>query len=146
LATPARHPGCQQQEVIESLRTENQILKEKLGKRQILLTDDQRRRLAAKGKVLGRKVLETTGTLFTPDTLRWHRLLVAQKWDFSDRARVVSEESASAGPRAARNIEPEVAWPRWLLRDYREQSSAEQSASRGDAHLAEVAEPGFVGR
>ena len=30
----------QQQEVIEYLRTENQILKEKLGKRQILLTDD----------------------------------------------------------------------------------------------------------
>jgi putative transposase len=28
------------------------------------------------------------GTLFTPDTiLRWHRLLVAQKWDFSDRAK-----------------------------------------------------------
>ena len=76
----------QQQEVIEYLRTENQILKEKLGKRRILLTDDQRRRLARKGKVLGRKVLETVGTLFTPDTiLRWHRLLVAQKWDTSER-------------------------------------------------------------
>jgi transposase InsO family protein len=78
----------QQQEVIEYLRTENQILKENLGKRRILLTDDQRRRLAGKGKVLGRKVLESVGTLFTPDTLlRWHRVLVAQKWDFSDRAK-----------------------------------------------------------
>src|SRR5450755_4380769 len=60
----------QQQEVIEYLRTENQILKEKLGKRRILLSDDQRRRLALKGKVLGRKVLESIGTLFTPDTRR----------------------------------------------------------------------------
>jgi transposase InsO family protein len=78
----------QQQEVIEYLRTENQILKEKLGKRRIVLTDDQRRRLAVKGKVLGRKVLESIGTLFTPDTiLRWHRLLVAKKWDYSDRGK-----------------------------------------------------------
>src|SRR5580692_6397135 len=74
------------QQVIEYLRTENQILREKLGKRRILLDDDQRRRLAVKGKILGRKLLESVGTLFTPDTiLRWHRELVAQKWDFSDR-------------------------------------------------------------
>ena len=44
----------QQQEVIEYLRTENAVLKEKLGKKWILLTDDQRRRLAVKGRVLGR--------------------------------------------------------------------------------------------
>src|SRR5260370_39796687 len=49
----------QQQEIIEYLRTENQVLKEKLGKRRIILSDEQRRRLARKGKVLGRKVLET---------------------------------------------------------------------------------------
>src|SRR5262249_13964731 len=72
----------QQQQVIDYLRTENQILREKIGKRRILLDDDQRRRLAVKGKVLGRKVLAQAGTLVTPDTiLRWHRLLVAQKWD-----------------------------------------------------------------
>jgi hypothetical protein len=42
--------------------------------------------LAVKAKVLGRKVLQEIGCLFTPDTLlRWHRDLVAQKWDFSDR-------------------------------------------------------------
>ena len=39
----------QQQQVIEYLRTENQVLKEKLGKKRILLNDDQRRRLAVKG-------------------------------------------------------------------------------------------------
>jgi len=76
----------QQQIVIEYLRTENQVLKEKLGKKRILLNDDQRRRLAVKGKILGRKMLEGVGALFTPDTiLRWHRELVAQKWDYSDR-------------------------------------------------------------
>ncbi len=76
----------QQQEVIEYLRTENQVLKEKLGEQRILLNDDQRRRLAAKGKILGRKLLDEIGTLFTPDTiLRWHRQLVAKKWDYSDR-------------------------------------------------------------
>ena len=51
-----------------------------------MLTDDQRRRLAVKGRVLGRKQLKQIGTLFTPDTiLRWHRQLVAKKWDYSDR-------------------------------------------------------------
>jgi hypothetical protein len=75
-----------QQHVIEYLRTENQVLKEKLGKRRILLSDDQRRRLAVKGKILGRKLLEEVATLVTPDTiLRWHRLLVAKKWDYSHR-------------------------------------------------------------
>ena len=40
----------QQQEVIEYLRTENQVLKESHGKKRILLSDDQRRRLAVKGR------------------------------------------------------------------------------------------------
>ena len=76
----------QQQQVIEYLRTENQVLKEKLGKKRVLLTDEQRRRLAVTGKVLGRKMLEEVGTLFTPDTiLRWHRMLVARKSDYSER-------------------------------------------------------------
>ena len=74
----------QQQQVIEYLRTENQVLKEKLGKNRVLLNDDQRRRLAVQREILGRKRLEEVGTLFTPVTiLRWHRLLVAQKWDSS---------------------------------------------------------------
>ena len=78
----------QQQEVIAYLLTENRVLKEKFGKKRILLDDDQRRRLAVKGNVLGRKRLEEVGTLFTPDTiLRWHRMLVAKKWDYSDRRR-----------------------------------------------------------
>ena len=74
----------EQQELIEYLRTENQVLQEKLGKKRILLSDDQRRRLAVKGKILGRKRLGAIGTLFTPDTiLRWHRELIARKWNYS---------------------------------------------------------------
>jgi len=76
----------QQQQIIEFQRTEIDVLKEKFGKKRIILNDDQRRRLAVKAKVLGRKVLQEVGSLFTPDTiLRWHRELVAQKWDYSDR-------------------------------------------------------------
>src|SRR5262249_53759351 len=49
------------------------------GQRRILLSDDQRRRLAAKGKILGRRLLAEIGTLFTPDTiLRWHHRLIAR--------------------------------------------------------------------
>ena len=51
----------QQQEVTEYLRTENQVLREKLGKKRILLSNDQRRRLGVKGKILGRKCLEEVG-------------------------------------------------------------------------------------
>jgi hypothetical protein len=47
-----------QRDTIEYLLTENRVLREKLGKKRILLSDDQRRRLAVKGKILGRKVLE----------------------------------------------------------------------------------------
>lgn len=80
----------EQRKWIEYLRTENQVLREKLGKKRILLNDDQRRRLAVQGKVLGRKLLDEIGTIFTPDTiLRWHRQLVAQKWDHSGKRRAV---------------------------------------------------------
>jgi putative transposase len=77
-----------QQHMIEYLITENLVLKEKFGKKRILLSDDQRRRLAVKGKILGRKRLLEIATIVTPDTiLRWHRQLIAQKWDYSDRRR-----------------------------------------------------------
>jgi putative transposase len=80
----------EQQEIIEYLRTENQVLREKLGKKRILLNDDQRRRLAVVGKVLGRKALKHVASIVTPDTiLRWHRELVAQKWGYSHRRKAV---------------------------------------------------------
>jgi hypothetical protein len=76
----------QEQDVIEYLRAENRVLREKLGKKRILLDDNQRRRLAVKGKILGRRMLEQVATIVTPETiLRWHRELVAAKWDYSGR-------------------------------------------------------------
>jgi hypothetical protein len=70
--------------------------KEKLEPKRILLNDDQRRRLAVKGKILGRKRLEEVGTLFTPDTiLRWHRKLVAAKYDYSDRRQKIGRPKLS---------------------------------------------------
>jgi transposase InsO family protein len=78
--------NLQQQQLVEFQDDEIQILLKRLGKRRLLLTDDERRRLAAKGKVLGRKALQQITTIVTPDTiLRWHRQLIAQKWDYSDR-------------------------------------------------------------
>ena len=75
-----------QQEAMEYLRTENQVLCEVVGKKRILLNDDQRRRLAAKGKVLGLARLREVAGFATPETiLRWHRQLVARKWDYSDK-------------------------------------------------------------
>ena len=75
-----------QQEELAYSRTTIQVLIERFGSKRIVLTDDQRRRLAVKGKVLGRKRLQEIGGLFTPDTiLRWHRELIARKWDDSER-------------------------------------------------------------
>ena len=45
----------QQLELIDYLREENRVLREQLGQRRLRFNDDQRRRLAAKGKGLGRK-------------------------------------------------------------------------------------------
>jgi len=75
-----------QQDVIEYLKEENKILREKLGTKRILLNDHQRMRLARLGKRLGRKVLADAYSLFSPDTiLGWHRRLVARKYDGSKK-------------------------------------------------------------
>jgi putative transposase len=47
----------QQQEIMEHLQEENRVLREHLKGKRIRFTDDQRRRLAAKGKPLGRRLL-----------------------------------------------------------------------------------------
>ena len=72
----------QQQEVIEYLRTENRILREKLGHKRIILNDSQRRRLATAAVKLGWDLLRQFDTLFSPKTLlAWRRKLVARKYD-----------------------------------------------------------------
>ena len=77
-----------QQDVIDYLQEENRALREQLGRKRLRFTDQQRRRLAAKGKKVGRKGLLQIETLVTPDTLlRWHRQLIARKYDGSKRRR-----------------------------------------------------------
>ena len=72
-----------QADVIAYLVEENRVLKEQMKGRKLRLTDDQRRRLAAKAKLLGRQVLNQLATIVTPDALlRWHRRLIAFKWTF----------------------------------------------------------------
>ena len=46
-----------QQDVIEYLQEENRALREQLGRKRLRFTDRQRRRLAAKAQVIGRKAL-----------------------------------------------------------------------------------------
>jgi len=72
-----------QQVIIEYLHEEIRVLKEQLGKRP-RFNDDQRRRLAVKGKNVGRTGLLRLASIVTPDTLlAWHRRLIAQKYDSS---------------------------------------------------------------
>src|SRR5437899_268594 len=81
LATLAGWVNRHQQQVIDYLVEENRALREQLRGRRVRLSDDQRRRLAAKGQRLGRRVLRQVATIVTPDTiLRWYRWLIAQKW------------------------------------------------------------------
>ena len=59
----------QQELVIEYLQLENQVLREKIGGKRVLLNDDQRRLLAVKGKALGRKQLAKIATIAQADTI-----------------------------------------------------------------------------
>jgi len=74
--------------VIEFLQTENRLLKDRLRGRRIRFTDAERALLARKAKAVGRKALLELDTMVSPDTLlRWHRRLVAEKWNFAARRR-----------------------------------------------------------
>ena len=77
-----------QQDVLEYVQEENRALREQLGGKRLRFTDQQRRRLAVKAKAVGRKGLFELDTLVTPDTLlRWHRQLIARKYDGSKTRR-----------------------------------------------------------
>ena len=69
-----------EREAIAYLIEENRILRCQLGTRRLRLTDDDRRRLAARAYRVGRAGLREIATIATPDTLlRWHRRLIARK-------------------------------------------------------------------
>jgi hypothetical protein len=81
LISIAGWPGQQQRDVIDY-----RVLRQQLGNKRLRLSDDQRRRLAAKAKKVGRRILREVATIVTPETLMaWHRKLIARKYDGSKR-------------------------------------------------------------
>jgi len=86
-----------QLQAMDYLREENRVLREQLGGRRLRLNDDQRRRLAAKAKGVGRKLLAEVATIVTPETLlAWHRKLIARKYDGSGKRKPGRPRIASA--------------------------------------------------
>src|SRR6187399_225377 len=85
---------------IDYLREENRILREQLGARRLRFTDNQRRRLTAKAKGLGRKLLAEFAKIVTPENfagmasqtdrsqIRWERQVRtgATAYDRGDRS------------------------------------------------------------
>ena len=75
-----------EREVLAYLIEENRVLRRQLGGRRLRLTDDDRRKLAARAYRLGRQALREVATIVTPDTLlRWHRQLIARKWTYAKK-------------------------------------------------------------
>jgi len=90
--------NAHQQALIEYLQEEVRVLKAQVGKRP-QFTDDQRRRLGIRAKAVGRKGLMRFASIVTPDTLlAWHRRLIAQKYDSSQRRK-------PGRPRAAADLQ-----------------------------------------
>src|SRR5262245_30511755 len=58
----------QQRDIIDYLQEENRVLREQIRGGPLRFTDDQRRRLAAKARTLGRRLLREFATIVTPDT------------------------------------------------------------------------------
>jgi len=72
--------------VIEFVQAENRLLKDRLRGQRIRFTDAERTLLARKAKAVGRNALLELETIVSPDTLlRWHRRLIAEKWNFVHR-------------------------------------------------------------
>jgi hypothetical protein len=81
------------------LLAENAVYNEHFAKRGLRLTDAQRRRLAIKGKAVGRAGLRQIATIGTPDTiLGWYRS--------SSHRSTMAATSADRGGRAPASTSP----------------------------------------
>ena len=95
LAAMAGWMNRKQQDVIAYLYAENEILKEQLETKgvKLKLSNTQRRKLAKRGKKLGRKGLMQYASIVTPDTiLYWHRKLVALKYTAKRKINTARQE------------------------------------------------------
>lgn len=100
-----------QQDAVDYLREENRILRAKLGPRRLRFTDRERRRLAIRGKALGRALLAQVATLVSPDTiLAWHRKLVAKKWSFPTGRHGNAEEMKAITKHVVRMARENPTW------------------------------------
>jgi len=84
-----------EREALVYLIEENRCLRRRLGDRQLRLTGEDRRRLAARAYRVGRRALRAIATIATPDPLlRWHRQLIVRKRTYArkpSRHRVLRE-------------------------------------------------------
>ncbi len=127
IAASAGWLNRQQADVIEFLIEQNRILLELHDGKRPRLSDDQRRRLAVRGKAVGRKGLFEIPTVFRPDTiLGWYRKLIAIKHYYSFRRRGPGRPPITIGGGSIVTVFPSrvtaVTVPRWLngcqLADY----------------------------
>jgi putative transposase len=114
-----------QEDLIDYLREENRILPSNVVHDRFGSVDAQRRRLAVRGKRLGRRALMQVAGIVTPDTiLRWYRKLIAEKYDGSPRRRrgrpTMRREIAASWCRWRARIPSgairgsKVRWPTWV--------------------------------
>jgi hypothetical protein len=83
-----------EREMLAYLIEENRVLRRQLGGQRLRLTDDDRRKLAARAYRLGRRALRDVATIVTPVTLlRWHRQLIARKWAYARPEHAVAASS-----------------------------------------------------
>jgi putative transposase len=100
-----------QQDAIDYLREENRVLREMLRGRRLRFTDRQRKRLAIRGKALGRALLKGVATLVQPDTiLDWRRRLVAKKWTYAGGAQGNAEAMKSITKNVLRMARENPTW------------------------------------
>ena len=97
-----------QQHAIEYLREENRVLREQLGTRRLRFTDDQRRRLATRAKLVGRRLLNDVANIVTPDTL----LPGTVNWSRTSMMALPSEDLDGRAPPA----KLKTWWSAWLRR------------------------------
>jgi hypothetical protein len=104
----------------EEARVLREVFKETTGRKRIPFTDEQRRRLAMKGKTLTPDERETCCQLVRPNTiLDWFRRLTAQKYDSSMQRRKPGRPRKAADIRelVIRIANENIGWGYTKIRD-----------------------------